>query len=311
MTLQWKIQWVLSMCSLSITVVLYSFTTSTKILGWCPWRCPPSLSCFSLMLRGFWPTSQLFSLRIGPSHSDQPQITLFVAAASLTRFTSHHTFTWDTSFIRGRISTTSSTVFTSTPFHSRAYLLERVSFLSQLWIGWSAWLSQNFTHCLTNLSSSLFGFSFAEFIQGSCFGSPTEMLKRNPTRRVHDSCLIIIVIGFRKVVCLIVEAMHGPVSDIWSLTTCIFILGGVLCYAIVGICIKFKIGKTDTTRKLLKSLVILTLIMLCSWFFTSASMIFVSVWKLSEQYAFFVPLYTGITINAACAANFFILFKFR
>lgn len=110
---------------------------------------------------------------------------------------------------------------------------------------------------------------------------------------------------------MIVEAIHGPISDLWSLTTCIFILSGVLCYAIVGICIKFKIGKTDTTKKLLKSLVILTLIMLCSWFFTSASMILVSIWKLPEQYAFFVPLYTGITINAACASNFFILYKFR
>uniref|UniRef100_A0A7E4UZV4 G_PROTEIN_RECEP_F1_2 domain-containing protein n=1 Tax=Panagrellus redivivus TaxID=6233 RepID=A0A7E4UZV4_PANRE len=114
-----------------------------------------------------------------------------------------------------------------------------------------------------------------------------------------------------KVVCLIVEAMHGDPATIWAASTCGSTLVAVVNYGIVGLCIKLKIGNSNTTQRLFKSLSIMTTMMMCSWFLTCVSMVIVVALGSTEEQIFYTPLYTGITINVACGANFFVLFKFR
>uniref|UniRef100_A0A7E4VI34 G_PROTEIN_RECEP_F1_2 domain-containing protein n=1 Tax=Panagrellus redivivus TaxID=6233 RepID=A0A7E4VI34_PANRE len=113
-----------------------------------------------------------------------------------------------------------------------------------------------------------------------------------------------------EVICLIVEAMHGHPSTTWAATTCGSTLIAVFNYVIIGVCIKLKIGKSETTERLYKSLTILTVLMMSSWFISCLTMVVIAALNGSESMVFYAPLCTGITINVACGANFFVLFKF-
>ncbi|KAE9550528.1 hypothetical protein FO519_006255 [Halicephalobus sp. NKZ332] len=112
------------------------------------------------------------------------------------------------------------------------------------------------------------------------------------------------------VVCLIIEGIHGTPTTIWSMTAAILVFGAVFIYIVIGICLRCKIDSAITAKKLYKSLFILCILMMFSWVMTSISLVLCAVLKLPDELAFFIPLYTGITINIACASNFFVLTRY-
>ncbi|KAE9553671.1 hypothetical protein FO519_003119 [Halicephalobus sp. NKZ332] len=112
------------------------------------------------------------------------------------------------------------------------------------------------------------------------------------------------------VVCLIIEGLHGNPVTIWSVATFSFVFGAVFVYIIIGIRIWFTAQSNSPIKKFYKCLLILCIVFMSSWIFTSLSIIFSKILNLSEEQSFYLPLYTGITINIACASNFFVLIKY-
>ncbi|KAE9553670.1 hypothetical protein FO519_003118 [Halicephalobus sp. NKZ332] len=112
------------------------------------------------------------------------------------------------------------------------------------------------------------------------------------------------------VICLIIEGLHGTPSTVWSAIATGLVFTAVFIYIIIGICIHRKFNSNVNTRKLYKSLFILCILMTFSWVLSCVNGILSSVFNLSEELAFFIPLYVGITINVACGSNFFILTRY-
>lgn len=109
---------------------------------------------------------------------------------------------------------------------------------------------------------------------------------------------------------MFLSGLHGGPTIIWSMTAAILVFGAVSIYVSIGICLHCKVESTTTTKKLFKSLFILCIIMMFSWVLTAISLVLCGMLKLSEELSFFIPLYSGITVNIACASNFFVLTRY-
>ncbi|KAE9553669.1 hypothetical protein FO519_003117 [Halicephalobus sp. NKZ332] len=111
------------------------------------------------------------------------------------------------------------------------------------------------------------------------------------------------------VICLIIEGLHGTPAGIWSATAASFIFGAVFIYIIIGILIRFKNFSKCSTAKLYKSLLIICIIFAFSWIGSMTAFV-CNMFNASDELSFFLSLYLGITINIACASNFFVLTRY-
>lgn len=106
----------------------------------------------------------------------------------------------------------------------------------------------------------------------------------------------------------IITGLHGTPGGVWSITAAAFVFGAITVYIIIGILIHAK-KFTNSSVKLYKSLLILCIIFVFSWS-GSLTLFLCTVFGLSEELTFFLSIYMGLTINTACASNFFVLTRY-
>uniref|UniRef100_A0A7E4V084 G_PROTEIN_RECEP_F1_2 domain-containing protein n=1 Tax=Panagrellus redivivus TaxID=6233 RepID=A0A7E4V084_PANRE len=107
-----------------------------------------------------------------------------------------------------------------------------------------------------------------------------------------------------KVICIIVEAMHGRPFSIYSAISLIMNIITFCCYGLIIAVLKLKNQKAD---KLFKPLMIMIMVIFFSWFLSSVCSTLVSL-SDDDALIFYTPLYVGITVNISCACNFYILY---
>ncbi|KAE9548930.1 hypothetical protein FO519_007857 [Halicephalobus sp. NKZ332] len=113
-----------------------------------------------------------------------------------------------------------------------------------------------------------------------------------------------------KVVCLIVEAMHGSPNDIYSTISLVIMAATIVCYGTVWILLRFKLNNSTSFKSMFKSLTIIMMTVFFSWLLVALMMLVTGRLGASMEVGFYVPLYSGITVNISCASNFYILYYF-
>lgn len=116
---------------------------------------------------------------------------------------------------------------------------------------------------------------------------------------------------FRKVVCLIVNAITGKSAVYWSLFSFATLLIAAIIYAYIGFYVKKNSQTTKATSRLLKSLIIITVWTLCSWMWGYLVQIFTTIVTLKNEITFLILLYSGIPIHMACSLDLFVLYVCR
>uniref|UniRef100_A0A7E4UXJ5 G_PROTEIN_RECEP_F1_2 domain-containing protein n=1 Tax=Panagrellus redivivus TaxID=6233 RepID=A0A7E4UXJ5_PANRE len=101
------------------------------------------------------------------------------------------------------------------------------------------------------------------------------------------------IIPETKVICLIVNAMHGEPVFYWSIVSNAGFATAIIIYAIIGVFIRMKGVWT-----------------LCSWMCGFCAQLIIKVVTLSPEMSFLIPLYAGIGINVSCSLNLFVLYAF-
>ncbi|KAI1711349.1 serpentine type 7TM GPCR chemoreceptor srsx domain-containing protein [Ditylenchus destructor] len=112
-----------------------------------------------------------------------------------------------------------------------------------------------------------------------------------------------------QVICLLVEGMtKESLASMFNYQIAHNIIT-VLCYVGVWLCIRFKTKGSQTSQRILKSLVTITTVLILGWTINAiVQTVIISTLKLSDDAAFFIEDYFGLGPTIVCSVNYFILY---
>uniref|UniRef100_A0A914P849 G-protein coupled receptors family 1 profile domain-containing protein n=1 Tax=Panagrolaimus davidi TaxID=227884 RepID=A0A914P849_9BILA len=108
--------------------------------------------------------------------------------------------------------------------------------------------------------------------------------------------------------CSIVDAMPSTPGNIWFYLCVILNILTVLCYVVVWLAIKFKSGVSNSTKRVFKSLSLVTASVFFGWTINAVCRLTLTFLEVKLETFWFAGMYTGIFVNIACGLNYFILY---
>jgi hypothetical protein len=85
----------------------------------------------------------------------------------------------------------------------------------------------------------------------------------------------------------------------------------IIVYAAVWVLIFVKSGRNKIDRRIMRSLTVVMVLVICGWFLTSVAMTIGVMLGLDEEQMFRVHLNVGWTVNFSIAMNYPVYFAFR
>ena len=82
----------------------------------------------------------------------------------------------------------------------------------------------------------------------------------------------------------------------------------VICYFIVYLAIKYKSGVSSSTKRVFKSLSIITIVVFFGWTINAISRTTLTIMDMDLEHFWIIGMYTGCFVNAATGSNYFILY---
>ncbi|KAH7719655.1 Protein SRSX-30, partial [Aphelenchoides avenae] len=113
-----------------------------------------------------------------------------------------------------------------------------------------------------------------------------------------------------QVPCAIVDAMPQYVGDYFFMTVIVMCVLTVACYVTVGLILKLKAGANESTRKIFKSLVVISGVVVVGWMVNAVMRVALSALHTPMKILFNVGMYGGVFNMAACGCNALVLYMF-
>ena len=113
---------------------------------------------------------------------------------------------------------------------------------------------------------------------------------------------------FSPSACSIVDAMPATPGNIWFYLCVVLNILTVLCYVVVWLAIKFKSGVSSSTKRVFKSLSLVTASVFFGWTINAVVRLTLTFLDVQLETFWFVGMYSGIFVNIALSLNYFILY---